>query len=270
MAIVVGIGMFTMAATYFCMTDAKADVPEGFFASYMVMSLTCCVIGALAVTDVPRTLGKRFLERLHRMQAGSDGGSYDHQVLAATIAIMVGADSGFREILSQALGALRCVSRADVTWDEFKENTPNAKCFDKSRPISFKSIDFFISHSWSDDPVAKWDAVQRMRADFKKAHKREPLVWFDKYCIDQTAIDQSVRRLPIFVVASSKFFVLLGPSYATRCWCATAPSTAAFFLPPPLPSHHRIVRLIVPATGACSSCSCSSSCAAAASSQTRS
>ena len=30
---------------------------------------------------------------------------------------------------------------------------------------------------------------------------------------------QSVRRLPIFVVASSKFYVLLGPSYATRCWC---------------------------------------------------
>ena len=40
-----------------------------------------------------------------------------------------------------------------------------------------------------------------------------------KYCIDQNAIDLSVRRLPIFVVASSKFFVLLGPSYATRCWC---------------------------------------------------
>ena len=35
----------------------------------------------------------------------------------------------------------------------------------------------------------------------------------------QNAIDQSVRRLPIFVVACSKFYVLLGPSYATRCWC---------------------------------------------------
>ena len=29
----------------------------------------------------------------------------------------------------------------------------------------------------------------------------------------------SVRRLPIFVVAASKFVVLLGPSYASRCWC---------------------------------------------------
>jgi hypothetical protein len=108
---------------------------------------------------------------------------------------------------------------ADVTWDEFKENTPNPKCYNKSRPVSFKEIDFFISHSWSDEPEAKWAAVQELRKQFKAAHGREPLVWFDKYCIDQNAIDQSVRRLPIFVVASSKFYVLLGPSYATRCWC---------------------------------------------------
>ena len=54
---------------------------------------------------------------------------------------------------------------------------------------------------------------------FKEEHGFEPSFWIDKYCIDQNAIDMSVRRLPIFVVASSKFFVLLGPSYASRCWC---------------------------------------------------
>ena len=136
------------------------------------MSLTCIVVGYLAVTDMPRALGKAFLVFLHRIQ--SPGTSFDQQVLAATITIMVGADSGFREILSQALGALRCVSMADVTWDEFKENTPNPKCFKKSRAATFKGIDYFISHSWSDDAEAKWQAVQKMRADFKKAHKREP------------------------------------------------------------------------------------------------
>ena len=217
MVVIVGIGLFTAAANYFCMLDYGATLPPHWFRSYVIMSLTCVVIGYFAVTDVPRSLGKAFLVFLHRIQ--SPGTSFDQQVLAATITIMVGADSGFREILSQALGALRCVSMADVTWDEFKENTPNPKCYDKSRAATFKGIDFFVSHSWSDDPHAKWQAVQKMRDDFKKAHKREPLVWFDKYCIDQNAIDQSVRRLPIFVVASSKFYVLLGPSYATRCWC---------------------------------------------------
>ena len=57
-----------------------------------------------------------------------------------------------------------------------------------------------------------------MRRRFKLENEREPLVWFDKYCIDQNAIDQSIRRLPIFVVASQKFFVLFGESYAVRSY----------------------------------------------------
>ena len=217
MVVCVGIGIFTMFANYFCMLDYGAELPPHWFRNYVFMSLTCCAIGYMAITDVPRVLGKKFLVLLHSIQ--SPDTSFDQQVLAATITIMVGADSGFREILSAALRSLRCVSMADVTWDEFKENTPNPKCYSKSRAVSFKEIDYFISHSWSDDPHAKWAAVQEMRTTFKKANGREPLVWFDKYCIDQNAIDQSVRRLPIFVVASRKFYVLLGPSYATRCWC---------------------------------------------------
>ena len=217
MVVIVGIGLFVAAANAFCMLDHGDELPFSWYRGYVYMSLTCIVVGYLAVTDMPRALGKAFLVFLHRIQ--SPGTSFDQQVLAATITIMVGADSGFREILSQALQALRGISLADVTWDEFKENTPNPKCYKKSRKVEFKAIDFFISHSWSDDPTAKWEAVQSLRKEFKKKHKREPIVWFDKYCIDQDAIDQSVRRLPIFVVASSKFYVLLGPSYATRCWC---------------------------------------------------
>ena len=34
-----------------------------------------------------------------------------------------------------------------------------------------------------------------MRADFKREHRREPVCWFDKYCIDQNDIDQSVRHV---------------------------------------------------------------------------
>ena len=72
-----------------------------------------------------------------------------------------------------------------------------------------------------------------MRENFKKMHGREPLVWFDKYCIDQTAIYSSVRRLPIFVVAANKFFVLFGPSYVARCWCMLEVSRAKAHQPPP-------------------------------------
>ena len=133
--------------------------------------------GFLCLTSIPRDAGKKFLEYLHRWTSPST--SFDYQCLAATIAIMVGSDSGFRAIICRALDALRGISLENVTWEEFKENTPNPKCFEKSRPASFKQIDFFISHSWSDDPVAKWDAVQAMRSEFKAKNGREPLVWFE-------------------------------------------------------------------------------------------
>ena len=108
-------------------------------------------------------------------------------VLAGTMATMVGVDVSYREVMTTALKNYRGVSMADVTWDEFKEQKPNPKCFAKSQAVAFKEIDFFVSHSWSDDPKAKWDAVQGMRRTFKAKHKREPIVWFDKYCIDQNA-----------------------------------------------------------------------------------
>ena len=174
--------------------------------------------GWLCVTNVPRNAGKWVLKALPSLWGGA-AGTYEHQVLGATIAIMIGRDSGFREIMEKAVGSLRSVSLSDVTWEEFEKNLPDPKCYEKSKPAAFKDIDFFVSHSWSDDPKAKWAALQGVRRRFVLEHEREPKIWFDKYCIDQNAIDESVRRLPIFVVASQKMLVLLGHSYATRCWC---------------------------------------------------
>ena len=217
MGVIIGFGTIQALAAYYCVMDSGTPPPEGFWFNYALMSLSSLISGFLAVTEYPRMAGRKFLERLHKFSSPTT--SFDFQCLAATIAVMVGADSNFRAILCKALGALRAVSMADVTWDEFRLNKPDPLCYSKSRPVSFEQVDYFVSHSWSDDPHAKWEAIQKMRADFKAKNGREPLVWFDKYCIDQTAIDMSVRRLPIFVVASSKFFVLFGPSYASRCWC---------------------------------------------------
>ena len=160
------------------MVDKKdVEVPKDFWQGYSIMATINIASGILCVTGIPRDLGKKFLEYLHAWSSPKT--SFDFQCLAATIAVMVGADSGFRAIICKALGALRAISLENVTWDEFKENTPNPKCYEKSRPATFRQVDFFISHSWSDDPVAKWDAVQAMRSDFKAKHKREPLVWFE-------------------------------------------------------------------------------------------
>ena len=181
------------------MRDNKTEVPADFWRGYAIMATINIVSGFLCLTSLPRAAGKKFLELLHKATQSASI-SFEFQCLAATIAIMVGADSGFRAIICRAMDALRAIPLNAVTWDEFKENSPNPACYEKSRSASFKEIDYFISHSWSDDPEAKWEAVQAMRAEFKEKHGREPLVWFDKYCIDQNAIDQSVR--PIFVVAA--------------------------------------------------------------------
>ena len=217
MGVIIGYGAFTTLAAYFCVKDSGMEPPAGYWPGFAIMSAQSIFGGFIAVTSYPRAMGRLFLARLHKWSSPTT--SFDFQCLAATISIMVGADANFRQILCKALDSLRAISMADVTWDDFRANTPDPKCYDKSRPVSFEQVDFFISHSWSDDPHAKWQAIQKMRNEFKATHGREPLVWFDKYCIDQHAIDSSVRRLPIFVNASSKFFVLFGPSYAARCWC---------------------------------------------------
>ena len=41
-------------------------------------------------------------------------------------------------------------------------------------------VDFFVSHSWSDDPVAKWEQLCRLNEEFQASHGREPTFWLDK------------------------------------------------------------------------------------------
>eukprot|EP01041_Mallomonas_annulata_P021469 gene21469-41530_t len=46
-------------------------------------------------------------------------------------------------------------------------------------------IDYFISHSWADDPKEKCIALKKFSSNFKMKYKRQPTYWFDKVCIDQ-------------------------------------------------------------------------------------
>lgn len=198
-----GIGVFMAIACYFMLIDNKAVMTTGFWFGEALKIIFTFVIGFSCVTGAPRAGGKWLLKALHEWV--EKGTSFEHQVLAATIAIMVlsppwsvkfysenavsiaaqiGSDSDHHVAIQRALRDLRCVSLADVTWEDFSEGKPNPRCYKLSRPAEFKAVDWFISHSWSDDPKAKWRALQEMRAAFVAQHDREPLVWFDKYCID--------------------------------------------------------------------------------------
>ena len=99
---------------------------------------------------------------------------------------------------------------------------PNAKAanFRLSEKLeSGAKIDFFISHSWKDDAVKKLEAIKRVGEEFLKEHDRYPTFWFDKCCIDQDAISDTLSVLPCFVTASDKMLVLCGETYVERLWC---------------------------------------------------
>jgi hypothetical protein len=88
-----------------------------------------------------------------------------------------------------------------------------------SEPCALGDCDAFISHSWSDDAAAKWAVLQQWRENFIAQHGREPKVWIDKCCIDQTDIAADLRCLPIFLNGCKKMVALCGPTYFGRLWC---------------------------------------------------
>ena len=42
---------------------------------------------------------------------------------------------------------------------------------------------------------------------------KEPTLWVDKFCIDQTAIRDSLMCLPVFLAGCQKLLVAVGPTY---------------------------------------------------------
>lgn len=68
-----------------------------------------------------------------------------------------------------------------------------------ARKATLGKVDAFISHSWADDGVAKYNVLREWASAFEERHGREPMIWFDKACIDQNNIEVSLIGLPIYV-----------------------------------------------------------------------
>ena len=52
---------------------------------------------------------------------------------------------------------------------------------------------------------------------FKTNYYREPTLWLDKVCIDQSAIDDGLRTLPVKIMASRQVLALCGGIRETQC-----------------------------------------------------
>mmetsp|Transcript_12072 Transcript_12072/g.41035 ORF Transcript_12072/g.41035 Transcript_12072/m.41035 type:complete len:483 (-) Transcript_12072:19-1467(-) len=88
-----------------------------------------------------------------------------------------------------------------------------------TKKVPFGSMDAFISHSWSDPPALKWAQLAEWAQAFRAEHRREPVVFVDRYSIPQDDIANNLASLPIWVAGSQTFLVLRGPSWHTRLWC---------------------------------------------------
>merc|ERR1712125_181985 len=103
--------------------------------------------------------------------------------------------------------------------EDVSYNHPNAALFALASWCDIGQCDAFISHSWSDDGAAKWAAMQSWRAGFVVANNREPRIWIDKWCIEQSNLEVDLRALPIYLHACRKLVVLCGTTYLSRLWC---------------------------------------------------
>eukprot|EP00434_Breviolum_minutum_P024680 symbB.v1.2.021796.t1/scaffold1862.1/size98264/5 len=160
-------------------------------------------------TGVPRRLHealRRYFEATERTAA------------AAGIASLVG-NCDVQEALEQASSRFRVISLDKLQLSDLSSNQPSTDLFERSMPASLGDCDAFISHSWSDDPDAKWRALTSFRKKFVARQGRPPNVWLDKACIDQSEIEANLRSLPVFLSGCESLLVLCGPSFLSRLWC---------------------------------------------------
>jgi hypothetical protein len=185
------------------------DVPQGDELSNRLLGFAvyATVNGGICVWPNFRVRAQAFLS--NRGETGS---------LAAAVATAIGGNS-VEETQKKAGKLLRYVTLDKISKEELAENKPNQLLFERSLLGTFGEIDAFISHSWSDPSESKWEGLQSWRNSFKRQYGREPRVWFDKCCIDQLHIDDSLLCLPVHLAACQKVLMLVGPSYLTRLWC---------------------------------------------------
>jgi hypothetical protein len=131
-----------------------------------------------------------------------------------------------KELLQQALKNLRCID-----WENISENLLEVSVREAGKQsfyhlsrnvLSGEKIDFFISHSWSDDGEQgkrKFIRLKEVAESYRQKTGKYPTFWFDKVCLDQTSLMEGLKVLPVNVMACKHMLVLFGNTYTNRLWC---------------------------------------------------
>jgi hypothetical protein len=146
-----------------------------------------------------------------------------HEVnVASLIAGFLGGNADEEGVRKDSQKLFRYIFLRDLTYDDMLAATAGTRSqdvFRRSQPALLGEVDAFVSHSWHDDARVKWEALQVWCKEFCKKHGREPKLWLDFCCIDQSNIEASLRCLPVYLSGCRELLVIAGPTYVSRLWC---------------------------------------------------
>ena len=136
---------------------------------------------------------------------------------AAAIAAIVGGRDPAAALQhgQRTFRGLPFASLGEVDLHSNDGGTGAGTLYERTSAASLGTIDAFVSHSWHDAPLEKWEALSQ----WASAQPTPPLLWLDKACIDQQRIDESLVALPVYLSGCKSLLVLVGPTYCSRLWC---------------------------------------------------
>mmetsp|Transcript_42552 Transcript_42552/g.113690 ORF Transcript_42552/g.113690 Transcript_42552/m.113690 type:complete len:917 (-) Transcript_42552:1125-3875(-) len=86
------------------------------------------------------------------------------------------------ELMELAQKTLRCVDFTNLSLDLMMMSSGSQDTYNLSRPVrDGETIDYFLSHSWHDDPLVKWSTLVGVAERHKRRHAgKAPTFWLDK------------------------------------------------------------------------------------------
>ena len=159
--------------------------------------------------------------RIHRF-LGSLVSRGEAQQAAVISSLITGGTGGAARALRLArenfrLFPLQKLEDADLA--KGRERGEMTSMHARSEPAQLGRGDAFLSHSWSDDAVAKTAALRRWGRRHERQTGQPPLLWIDKACLDQKDVSKNLACLPINLSGCRQLLIVAGPTYTSRLWC---------------------------------------------------
>merc|ERR1719223_263866 len=133
------------------------------------------------------------------------------------------------DILREAESRFRC-----ITWEALAARSDimigggpldvtgpgGSDLYSLAQPCTLGCCDAFVSHSWHDDGMQKWEALKSWCDTFVRVQGFQPRLWIDKICIRQSDIETDLKCLPVFLAGCERLLMISGPTHPNRLWCS--------------------------------------------------